>query len=168
LFFQAEVGIRDFHVTGVQTCALPIYKGLAFVFVTSLMLYVLINNNLKKIKESEEKYRLLAENSKDLIYLIKPDSEIEYISPSVKDLLGYNENDVIGRKKYDFIHPDDLNNVQNGIKELLAGGTSKSPFKYRVKNAFNEYVWFESAKQAVKKNNEVTGILSSCRNITER
>src|SRR5690606_41118452 len=28
-FFQAEDGIRDFHVTGVQTCALPIYFGLA-------------------------------------------------------------------------------------------------------------------------------------------
>src|SRR5690606_40082329 len=27
LFFQAEDGIRDFHVTGVQTCALPIYGG---------------------------------------------------------------------------------------------------------------------------------------------
>src|SRR5690606_41094240 len=27
-FFQAEDGIRDFHVTGVQTCALPIYNGL--------------------------------------------------------------------------------------------------------------------------------------------
>src|SRR5690606_40380921 len=27
LFFQAEEGIRDFHVTGVQTCALPIYSG---------------------------------------------------------------------------------------------------------------------------------------------
>src|SRR5690606_39294822 len=26
-FFQAEDGIRDFHVTGVQTCALPIYAG---------------------------------------------------------------------------------------------------------------------------------------------
>src|SRR5690606_39343316 len=26
-FFQAEVGIRDFHVTGVQTCALPIFLG---------------------------------------------------------------------------------------------------------------------------------------------
>ena len=144
------------------------YKGLAFVFVTSLLLYVLINNNLKKIKESEKKYRLLAENSKDLIYLVKPNSEIEYISPSVKELLGYNATDVIGRKKYDFIHPDDLIKVQDTIKELMTNGTSKTPIQYRVKNAFNEYVWFESAKQAIKKNNEVTGILSSCRNITER
>src|SRR5436309_11094528 len=29
-FFQAEDGIRDFHVTGVQTCALPIYKWIEF------------------------------------------------------------------------------------------------------------------------------------------
>src|SRR5690606_40943229 len=29
-FFQAEDGIRDFHVTGVQTCALPIYRGAHF------------------------------------------------------------------------------------------------------------------------------------------
>src|SRR5690606_40817035 len=29
-FFQAEDGIRDFHVTGVQTCALPIYSGVPF------------------------------------------------------------------------------------------------------------------------------------------
>src|SRR5690606_39332266 len=30
-FFQAEDGIRDFHVTGVQTCALPIYAGTSAV-----------------------------------------------------------------------------------------------------------------------------------------
>src|SRR5690606_40025898 len=32
-FFQAEDGIRDFHVTGVQTCALPISRSLLLLFV---------------------------------------------------------------------------------------------------------------------------------------
>src|SRR5690606_41164623 len=36
-FFQAEDGIRDFHVTGVQTCALPIYRALDLAKVASLM-----------------------------------------------------------------------------------------------------------------------------------
>src|SRR5690606_40880011 len=31
-FFQAEDGIRDFHVTGVQTCALPIYPPISIKF----------------------------------------------------------------------------------------------------------------------------------------
>src|SRR5690606_39473861 len=35
-FFQAEDGIRDFHVTGVQTCALPIWPETRMVFVESL------------------------------------------------------------------------------------------------------------------------------------
>src|SRR5690606_40204706 len=34
-FFQAEDGIRDFHVTGVQTCALPIYTGGAIAHATN-------------------------------------------------------------------------------------------------------------------------------------
>src|SRR5690606_41156014 len=32
-FFQAEDGIRDFHVTGVQTCALPIFMFFAFITI---------------------------------------------------------------------------------------------------------------------------------------
>src|SRR5215475_7476311 len=35
-FFQAEDGIRDFHVTGVQTCALPISRGLSHPFQVSI------------------------------------------------------------------------------------------------------------------------------------
>src|SRR5690606_40653910 len=35
LFYHAEVGIRDFHVTGVQTCALPIWRGRGTIWATS-------------------------------------------------------------------------------------------------------------------------------------
>src|SRR5690606_39944993 len=35
-FFQAEDGIRDFHVTGVQTCALPISKSRSFFLMVSI------------------------------------------------------------------------------------------------------------------------------------
>src|SRR5690606_40525827 len=40
-FFQAEDGIRDFHVTGVQTCALPILFGEADVYITSRLAFKL-------------------------------------------------------------------------------------------------------------------------------
>ena len=144
------------------------YKGLGFVFVTSFLLFLLIKKSLKKINDSEEKYRLLAENSKDLIYLVKPDSEIVYITPSLKDILGYEVNEAMGRKKYDFIHPDDFKKVEDNFNELISKGKVESPIEYRVKKKTNEYIWFESVIQVVKKNNEITGILSSCRDITER
>src|SRR5690606_40721399 len=53
LFFQAEDGIRDFHVTGVQTCALPIFIlciGIAFV-VSSVVLIAAAEGELDAIPQ---------------------------------------------------------------------------------------------------------------------
>ncbi|WP_100615913.1 PAS domain-containing sensor histidine kinase [Confluentibacter citreus] len=144
------------------------YKGLVFVFLTSFLLFILIKRNLKKIKASEHKYRLLADHSKDLIYLLNTDSKIVYSSPSAEDLLGYQSDDILGKNLCDFIHPDDLKKVENSFNDLLLKGASKNPVIYRVKNKTNEYIWFESLKQLITKNNKVVGLVSSCRDITER
>src|SRR5690606_40198792 len=42
-FFQAEDGIRDFHVTGVQTCALPIFSARGQVTLSSASLETLLH-----------------------------------------------------------------------------------------------------------------------------
>src|SRR5690606_39775695 len=53
-FFQAEDGIRDFHVTGVQTCALPIsiklITGIGEPLVGSLMVYDALEMSYRKIR----------------------------------------------------------------------------------------------------------------------
>src|SRR5690606_40393867 len=54
-FFQAEDGIRDFHVTGVQTCALPIY----FHGLTSMKILVAV----KRVVDYNVKVRVKADNS---------------------------------------------------------------------------------------------------------
>src|SRR5690606_40131530 len=46
-FFQAEDGIRDFHVTGVQTCALPIFAGWTFAALLVGYVGVLFATNVQ-------------------------------------------------------------------------------------------------------------------------
>src|SRR5690606_39840197 len=46
-FFQAEDGIRDFHVTGVQTCALPIYFWITYSFVDSRRQYATFTDKVQ-------------------------------------------------------------------------------------------------------------------------
>src|SRR5690606_41164791 len=49
-FFQAEEGIRDFHVTGVQTCALPIYNKEAMLEILKNLQYNVVQEGHKRRK----------------------------------------------------------------------------------------------------------------------
>ena len=60
------------------------------------------------LAESERKYRLLAENSTDVIFLSDRSLVVRWVSPSVHDLLGWKSADVEGRGANDFLHPDDV------------------------------------------------------------
>src|SRR5690606_39662469 len=62
LFFQAEVGIRGFHVTGVQTCALPIYASATYCFHRALAYYARTEGRLW---DAAETHRHLADNHRE-------------------------------------------------------------------------------------------------------
>src|SRR5690606_39549092 len=54
-FFQAEDGIRDFHVTGVQTCALPIFADLERLFDLVKFVLELDANQLVRVAQLDER-----------------------------------------------------------------------------------------------------------------
>src|SRR5207237_5143204 len=56
---------------------------------------------------SEQKFRLLAETSEDIISVHAIDGTIWYLSPSVKTVLGYEVDDIIGRSFDQYVHKDD-------------------------------------------------------------
>lgn len=63
----------------------------------------------EKLKESELFYRTLIADSLDGMLLMNKDGEIKFASPSVKNVLGYNEQELIGRNGFEFVHPADIN-----------------------------------------------------------
>ncbi|MEE9176395.1 MAG: GAF domain-containing protein [Thermodesulfobacteriota bacterium] len=62
-------------------------------------------------REAEERYRALVENSYDLIIEISPDFKFLYVSPNHKSVLGYEQEELIGRSVIENIHPDDRQEV---------------------------------------------------------
>lgn len=61
----------------------------------------------KLLKESEERYRIICENSVDLISIMGFDGQMKYASPSHKTILGYDLAEIIGQKPGKFIHKED-------------------------------------------------------------
>ncbi|MDP4196767.1 MAG: PAS domain S-box protein [Bacteroidota bacterium] len=116
----------------------------------------------KLLRESEERYRALAENSYDLICEISHELHFLYLSPNFKDMLGYETDEVLYKCILDFVHPDDIPTVIATLKKDFGSVT----LRYRHKNG--EWYWFESAgKKFVTADGQKKGVIVS-RDITER
>ncbi|MFX1297112.1 MAG: PAS domain S-box protein [Promethearchaeota archaeon] len=101
----------------------------------------LINKvGLAKLKRLEEKYRPIFDNVNDFIAIINEKYEYEYINePAFISKLGYISEDMLGKARYDLIHPDDL---EHGIKVLREGfKTGKGSTEGRFKKKDGSYIW---------------------------
>jgi PAS domain S-box-containing protein len=63
---------------------------------------------LERVRDSESRYRLVIENSPDIVFSLAPDGRISYISESVERIGGWTPAEVIGRLFSDFVPPDEV------------------------------------------------------------
>ena len=116
------------------------------------------------IKQSEAKYRSLVETINEIIYEITNEGVIKYISPSVKKILGYEPEELVGANFLDIIHEDDKPIF---IESLASHEIQSSSFNYRVKTKSGEIRWlkesvsFREEGQAISKVGTLTDITES-------
>jgi PAS domain S-box-containing protein len=97
----------------------------------------------KKLKESEEKQRLILENANDLITILNQDFKHEYINEKAYyDLLGYTSDDLIGQSPLSYLHPNDIDKAANILREGYEKGSGMYVFRIKAKNG--QYKWLES------------------------
>jgi len=89
------------------------------------------------LRESEERFRLLVENSSDLVGEASLDGRFLYVSPNFKTVLGYDVTDLLGTSIFDKVHRDDL----PGIRAAFKQPEMRAQFRYRL--ADGSYRWFE-------------------------
>ena len=73
------------------------------------------------LQESERKYRLVAENTIDVIWVVNPDMTLRYVNPSIFQLTGYTPEQCVGKHLRDFHDRDDYTYMKNIMKEMRAG-----------------------------------------------
>ncbi len=122
------------------------------------------------IRHSEERYRILAENSSDMISKHNWDRTYLYVSPACNKLLGYQPDELTGSSAYQFIHPDDVESIRKNHILLLENRTNSFIESYRIRKKDGSYIWFETNNQVIynQNTNLVQEIVCVSRDITER
>ncbi len=125
----------------------------------------------QQLQESEKKYRFLSENSGDIILLANSKRVFEYISPSVKELLGYTPEELIGKRTIlELTHPDDVKAVFKSGEDIRARKNPIERIEMRLQKKDKTFLWVESLIKLLPNENseKIPLVLGAIRDITER
>ncbi|MBK9441429.1 MAG: PAS domain S-box protein [Comamonadaceae bacterium] len=124
------------------------------------------------LQESEQKFRLIAENTSDGITIFDKNGHVQYVSPAVMRQLGSTEQEELARTNgevYSIMHPDDRDEVFAKIDEAIKDTKDNLTYSYRVKHQSGHYFWREDNVSLIFDcNQEYGGAYVISRDISER
>ena len=121
------------------------------------------------LRDSEARFRLLAEKMSDLVCLHEPDGRYVYISPSCRRLLGYDPEELLGTDPYLLFHPEDLSRIRAEAHDKALEGQAAVSVIYRIRKKSGDYTWLETVTEPIRdEDGEIVRLQTSSRDVSER
>ena len=121
------------------------------------------------LRESEKRFRLLAENATDIISQHSPDGRYLYVSPACRSLLGYEPEELLGNSPYELFHPEDIPAIAKSHSTILESSVTYT-VAYRMRRKDGGYIWVETTSRTLRNpdTQEILEIHAASRDITDR
>jgi len=120
------------------------------------------------LKEREERFRVMIENSLDGVCILGGDMTILYESPSVEKITGYKVEEIVGRSIVDIVHPEDMQNVVKTFKKLAKYPAPPVAATVRIKHKDGTWHAIEGNVNNLLDHPAVKGILANYHDVTDR
>ena len=123
----------------------------------------------EKLLHEEHRFRVLAEQSSDIIVLFNPEGTILYENPAVEKILGFNVKERIGSSIFDLIHPDDLKIATDKFRIMNKKANALAErFEIRLRHKNGGWHTFEVTVSIIINDEKIEGGIINLRDITKR
>ena len=115
-----------------------------------------------------ERFREFLEYGTDLVTVVDADGRVRYESPSIEEVLGYEQGSTVGRSPLGYVHPDDRERVTERFYRALDDPDATSTLEYRYRTADGDWVWLESRTRSLPAGARVGRLLINSRDVSAR
>lgn len=129
----------------VEITIRPVQLGNIITFNAFIRDITELKKSIKELGETDARYRLISENTSEIISLYKPDSIFIYVSPSCKKTLGYEPVEMIDHSIYEFCHTEDADqicSINTEILNLKLQSSRTVTYRHKCKNG--NYILLET------------------------
>jgi diguanylate cyclase (GGDEF)-like protein/PAS domain S-box-containing protein len=118
------------------------------------------------LRASEERFKALVQHASDIIMVIGLDGTVVYVSPAFQRLLGYLPGQALGRQARDFMHPDDVEEMQRSL------GATPSPGRIvranvRASHVLGSWHWFDARVTDLRHDESIGGLVANMRDVSD-
>ena len=122
----------------------------------------------KALRQSEEYFKEITENSSDVIIITDKNGDIKYCSRSIERFSGYKPEELIGKSGFMFIHPDDVERAVDDFGKAILAIDAAIPNEFRLVLKDGSSRYFDGLGKNLLDNPAVAGFIMNVRDITER
>jgi len=141
---------------------------LAIITCISWFLRNQVKRRTQELMISEKRYRHLVQNASDILSVTDSNGNILYINPIAETIMGYKIDEMIGKRFYDFIHPDHIPSVSAFYQKQYDQKLSSVYNEFPMVRRDSSVIWVGQNSQILEGEGKVLGFQAITRDITER
>ena len=122
----------------------------------------------EKIRQSEDLFKTLIQNSTDAFQLCNPEFSLLFVSSTIKNILGFDAHDLVDRSGLEMVHADERDQVAAWFRKVCSHKEKLFSIEYRVKNKAGQWIWIENYGSNLLDNPNVQAVVMNLRNIQSK
>ena len=120
------------------------------------------------IRRSESRTRALVDNTHDLLSIYDADGRCVFASPSYQRVLGYEPEELVGRRAIELLHPAERDDVARAFAAQLVEDRPPVPLEHRIRHRDGSWRWIESIAVNLLHDPAIGGVLVDGHDVTDR